>query len=147
MKIREIRTEIDISADPELVWSILTDLEKYREWNPFVVRSKGIARLGERIECHPRLPGSKRVHSFKPVVTMCDPPKVFAWRGHTLFPWLADGEHIFEIFPEGGAVRLVHRQNFSGLAIPLIWRFMAEKTRQGFILMNLALKERAEKAV
>ncbi len=34
-----LHTEIDIEAPPETVWRILTDLERYGEWNPFVVSS------------------------------------------------------------------------------------------------------------
>ncbi len=144
-KKREIHTEIYIAADPGLIWSIITDLEKYREWNPFILRSRGKAQVGQRLECRPRLPGSRRVHRFRPVVTRCVPPEVFAWKGHAILPGLADGEHIFELFRAGEGVRLVHRQNFWGLAVPLVWKAIAPKTAAGFELMNRALKERAEK--
>ncbi len=73
------------------------------------------------------------------------PKKTFAWTGHVLFPGLADGEHFFEISPrEGGGVLLVHRQEYWGLLIPLLWPFFHDRTRQGFERMNEALKKRAE---
>lgn len=145
-KKHEVFTEIFISAEPSIIWEVLTDLEKYSLWNPFIVRSKGVAKVGEVLECHPRLPGSKSVHTFRPVVTRSEPPKEFAWKGHTFFPGFADGEHIFELIPQNGGVRLIHRQDFWGFAMPVLYRFMAGKTAAGFDLMNRALKERAEKA-
>ena len=34
--MRQISTEIEINAPVETVWSILTDFDKYPDWNPFV---------------------------------------------------------------------------------------------------------------
>ena len=34
MKIEFTR---DIQASPEVVWSVITDFERYKEWNPFVI--------------------------------------------------------------------------------------------------------------
>lgn len=42
-------------------------------------------------------------------------------------------------------VRLVHRQIFKGLLVPILWPLMGAKTRSGFIRMNEALKEQSEK--
>ena len=35
--MREIHTEIDISAAAEQVWDVLADFETYAQWNPFIV--------------------------------------------------------------------------------------------------------------
>ena len=34
--MKEIKTEIIINSKPEKVWNILTNFEKYPEWNPFI---------------------------------------------------------------------------------------------------------------
>ena len=36
-----ISTEIDIAAPPNEVWAVLTDYERYPEWNPFMVKLSG----------------------------------------------------------------------------------------------------------
>jgi hypothetical protein len=60
-------------------------------------------------------------------------------------PGLFDGEHGFEIHPEGeGRVRLEQWERFSGFLVPLLWRRIAAPTRAGFVAMNEALKARAE---
>jgi hypothetical protein len=64
-----------------------------------------------------------------------------------VIPGLFDGEHILEINPiEGGkSVRFVQRENFSGLFLPFLSGMLRNDTAQGFVEMNKALKERAEK--
>lgn len=36
-----ISTEIDIAAPPNAVWAVLTDFDRYNEWNPFIVKLSG----------------------------------------------------------------------------------------------------------
>jgi hypothetical protein len=140
----EVYTDIQIQAPVDKVWNVLTDLKSYCKWNPFIVESIGKAELGERLTCRPRV-GKKRIATFHPRVTSLVPEKVFAWTGHFLVPGIADGVHIFELKPEGdNGVRLVHRQEFSGIFMPLIWRRVKKTAERGFILMNEALKKRVE---
>jgi hypothetical protein len=59
---------------------------------------------------------------------------------------LFDGEHIFEIKPSPeGKTRFIHRERFTGLLVPFVWRSLNTKTRRGFNEMNRALKRRAER--
>ena len=142
----EIYTEIDINASPGTVWRILTDLENYRTWNPFIRESRGQAVLGCTLTCRPEVIKG-RIQTFYPMVTKVVPEREFAWTGHVIAPWFAQGEHIFEIFPlsEGG-VHHVHRQVFRGLLGPVMGAgFLSRRTRDGFIRMNRALKMLAEK--
>ena len=34
-------TEIDVAAGPNAVWAVLTDYDRYPEWNPFLVKISG----------------------------------------------------------------------------------------------------------
>ncbi len=144
--MRQIFTEINIDATAAEVWAVLTDLAQYSSWNPFVVRAAGRVAVGETLECHPRLPGSRRTLSFRPVVTKVVEDRLFVWQGHALLSSLAGGEHIFEIEKlDESSVRLVHRQNFWGLIVPVFWPLVAKRTEKGFNMFNEALKERVEK--
>jgi hypothetical protein len=53
------------------------------------------------------------------------------------------GEHIFEIDMGENTVRFIQREQFRGLLVPLPWRSLETKTRQGFNEMNAALKKEA----
>ncbi len=47
MTNRVAKTEIEIQAPIAVVWSIMIDLKRYREWNPFIV---DVRHLPERLE-------------------------------------------------------------------------------------------------
>jgi hypothetical protein len=142
--MREVYTDIRINASLETVLDMVTDLPAYKTWNPFIVESIGKAALGERLTCRPRV-GKNRVATFHPKVTRLEKGKVFAWTGHVLMPGIADGVHIFELKnEEPGTVHLIHRQEFSGILIPLLWKRIEKTAKRGFTLMNEALKKRAE---
>jgi len=140
----ELRTEIDIAASPEDVWMILTDLPRYRDWNPFVVSSHGTVALGQRLTNRLQPPGG-RMRTFKPTVTIVDPPRTFEWLGHLGFPGIVDGRHRFELIATPTGTHLAQTEHFSGLLVRFIRRSLDEDTAAGFIAMNVALKARAER--
>mgnify|MGYP001828846700 FL=1 len=73
---RRIETEVDIAASPETVWEVLTDLDRYEEWNPFVTSSKGRVAVGETLRNRLEPPGG-RAMTFTPRVTVADERRVF----------------------------------------------------------------------
>jgi hypothetical protein len=141
-----LRTEIDIAAGADRVWDVLTDFPAFPRWNPFIRRIDGVlaprARLTVRIE-----PPGGRGMTFRPRVLRVEPGRYFSWRGRTLIPRLFDGEHFFELAPSDSVgVRFVHGEVFRGLLVPLLATTLRTTTRQGFELMNAALKARVEGA-
>jgi len=77
---REIATEIVIDAPARIVWDILVDFARYREWNPYIPSLAGTARTGERVRFVFRLvpgvpvPACARVLDFVP-------PRELRWGG------------------------------------------------------------------
>ena len=138
-----LKTEIKINASPERVWSILTDLEKYAEWNPFIKKAKGTVRAEQRLEVLISPPNGKEM-LFKPVVKSVIENSEFIWLGRFLFPGIFDGEHIFNLESLDGQTLLVQKENFRGILVPMMWNSLDTDTRAGFELMNKALKQRAE---
>ena len=138
-----LKTEIKINASPERVWSILTDLEKYAEWNPFIKKAKGTVQAEQRLEVLISPPNGKEM-VFKPVVKSVIENSEFIWLGRFLFPGIFDGEHIFNLESLDGQTLLVQKENFRGILVPMMWNSLDTDTRVGFELMNKALKQRAE---
>ena len=139
----QIKTEIIIDAPKEKVWNILTDLESYEKWNPFIVKSSGRITPGARIQ-NTMLNGDSNM-TFRPKVLTVKPNEYFDWLGSLWFKGLFDGNHYFKIEETGpGQVNLIHGENFSGILSAMILRKIGEDTRQNFIKMNQAIKALAE---
>lgn len=139
-----LHTEIEIDATPEEVWAVLTDLDRYPDWNPFITSASGVVAVGERLENHIEPPGG-RAATFKPTVTEVEECRVFEWLGRLVLPGLFDGRHRFESHPiDGGRTRLVHTEEFRGLLVRPLLRSFAGPTQAGFEAMNVALKDRVE---
>lgn len=143
--MKEIFTDIYIQASDIVVWNLVTGLESYKDWNPFIRESHGKPVLGCQLTCRPEVIKG-RIQTFHPTVTRVERNRVFAWTGSVGFSWLAEGEHIFEIEPiDENCVRLIHRQEFRGVLSPIMGAgLLSKRTRDGFIRMNEALKMKAE---
>jgi hypothetical protein len=139
----QLETQIDITAPPETVWGVLTDLEAYSDWNPFVVSAEGNVAVGERLTNRMQQPGGKAM-TLKPTVTAVEPGQKFEWLGHLGLPGIFDGRHSFELEATTTGTRLVHSEHFNGVLVRLMRKMVDGGTRQGFEAMNAALKTRAE---
>lgn len=138
-----LHTTIDIEAPPEVVWEILTDLDAYSDWNPFIVSAKGEPEVGEQLINQLEPPGGKAT-TFKPTVTVAEPNHILEWLGHLGPPHIFDGRHRFSLDPRPNGTRLTHGEHFTGFLVPFKRRSLDRQTRQGFEAMNTALKTRAE---
>lgn len=139
-------SEIVVAAPPERVWEVLVDLARYPEWNPFLVAASGEVREGARLEIRFRPPGGRAL-TMRPTVTRARAPEGLEWLGRLGLPGLFDGRHIFELHPAPGGTRLVQREEFRGVLVPLFARSLDRHTLEGFVAMNAALKARVEQAV
>lgn len=140
--LKELTTEIEINASPQRVWKILTEFDKYDQWNPFIHRIVGQAKEGSKIQIRIETPGGKN-RRYEPTVTRVEEGHELRWLGKS---FLLNGEHIFlieRLQPE--RVRFVHREIFDGLLTSLFGRRTDEDIRAGFEEMNKALKERVER--
>ncbi len=143
--MKELRTEIEIKASPEKVWEILTDLAKYPEWNPFLHHAVGSPTLGGKVDIT-FLQGSKDMTLHCKVVKAL-PHRLLAWKYHVIAPFLWNGVHSFTIDRLGDKlVRFIDVEVFSGLLIPAQANSIETTSRQDFMSMDKALKQRAEKA-
>ena len=140
-----LETHIDIDATPGEVWHVLTDLDGYREWNPFIVSAHGTVAVGEELENRLEPPGGRPM-TFRPKVTAVEPNRTFEWLGRLGVPRLFDGRHRFDLEPTPSGTLLRQSEHFSGLLVRLMKRSLDGSTLAGFDAMNRALKNRVETA-
>ena len=141
--MRTIETEITVAAPPGAVWGVLTDLAAYPEWNPFLVAATGRPEVGQRLEIRFAPPGRKPM-TMRPTVQEAEPERRLVWLGHLLVPGLFDGRHEFLLEPtDEGGTRVVQREEFRGVLVPLLGSKLFDQTERGFRAMNEALADRS----
>lgn len=139
----QLHTEIDIDAPPDVVWSVLTDLDAYAAWNPFITSAEGTAEVGRQLTNRMEPPGGKAV-TFRPRVTVVDPEQTFEWLGHLGFRGVFDGRHRFQLEATAAGTRLTQDEELTGALVRPMRGSLDSHTKAGFEAMNAALKTRAE---
>jgi hypothetical protein len=124
---------------------MLTDIDSYKEWNPFMDIKGKPQRPGDRLEVTIR--AGKRQMTFKPTVTEIEPGRRLAWVGRLLLPRVFDGAHQFRVESlDGGRSRFTQEETFRGVLVPFMPAVLRD-TSAGFVAMNIALRDRAESLV
>ncbi len=135
---------LEIDAPAAVVWQVITDLQAYEQWNPFVVSCRSTLTVGAPIAMRVRL-----------------------------FPWFAQAQHetVFDHVPgkrfcyglDGGALGAIisrrchelqalgpgstrYRSHFelSGWLAAVVGLLLGGRLRHGFDAMTSAVKRRAE---
>lgn len=145
--LKEVRTEIEIDASPEKVWKILTDFDKYDQWNPYIHKIIGEAKEGTKIKIHIETPGGKN-RKYEPTVTKVKQGSEIRWRGKSLIPGFLNGEHVFMIEQlQSERIRFTQLEVFEGLLSSFFGKSVDVDMKEGLEEMNSALKKRAERNV
>lgn len=139
---KHITTEIVIHAPADNVWSILVDIDKYPEWNPFIRKAVGNIEEGNTLEVTFQTKGDDPI-VFTPKIISYKEKAVLQWEGRLFLPGIFTGRHTFELVPvSADTTRLIQKEDFNGILVPF---FDYESTIAGFTSMNNELKKRAER--
>jgi hypothetical protein len=129
-----------IRADPDVIWSILTDAPAYATWENGVVRVEGRIGPGETIRV---VSEASPDRTFPVKVTEFDPPRSMTWSGGMPLG-LFRGVRTFRLRPqEDGATRFDVREEYSGPLLGMMWRSMPD-LGPSFSAFADGLKRRAE---
>jgi uncharacterized protein YndB with AHSA1/START domain len=131
---------VEIAAPPDVVWSVISDAERWHEWTPSV---KGIRRLDHG----PLRIGSRaivRQPRFPPAmwkVTAIEPGRSFTWKSGAPGMWVY-AQHSVEAAGPGARATLALR--FEGAAGRLLGR-LTRKINDRYLGFEAAgLKQRSE---
>ena len=138
------RTTFAVDAPAERVWEVLTDFDRYPEWNPSLPSIAGRPEAGSTVTLTLAMPGRPSA-KVKARLTEMVPGRRMVWDGNVGADWLFAGHREFLIDPEpDGGVRLTHVEDVSGLLFPLFRLFMGGAIQRHHDGLNSAVKERAE---
>lgn len=138
-----IESRIGVQAPPEVIWSLVHDLDAWADWNPTYPKASGVVRIGELLTLTQALPG--RAHrTLRPRVLEWVPNEQLHWRLSEL-AGLARTTGFVEIEKLADASCIVSSGELSeGFLAPFVVH--AKETRRGLRAMNEALKAAAEAA-
>jgi hypothetical protein len=138
---------VEIAAPIERVWQIMLDTARYGEWNPFVVRIEGEARMGGELMLHVRWPSGGGAKSPERI-TQLEPPAsgramlVYRFEGLLASIGAVSGDRVQSLEAVGDRTRYFTREEFRGW---LSWALPLAKVQAGFDAHAASLKSHAER--
>jgi hypothetical protein len=137
-------SRIDIDAPPALVWGVLTDLDRYSEWNTFCPKAESTLQPGSPIvmavqmNAHHRRTQREIVRAIEPGVKVC-------WGVTIGAEWIMTGSRWQILEPRGERRCHYHTwERFTGVLAPFIGAAFGGDVQRGFDQCAVDLKRRAE---
>lgn len=139
--MKSYQAEVTIDAGPDAVWSVLTDVAHYTEWDSGIDGVEGTVGPGARITVRSQAnPG----RAFPLTVTGLTPPREMVWSGGMPLG-LFSGVRRFTLSPRGaGRTHFLMREEYTGPLLGLIWRSMPD-LQPSFDQFARGLKSRVER--
>ena len=119
--MRRIATAVDIDAPADAIWRMLVDFDAYPDWNPFIRRLVGEAKVGAQARSHGAACGPQ-ADDLPADGAVAEPNRELRWLGRVLVPGIFDGEHAFVIEPQAKGCRLRHEGDVQRPARPGVRR-------------------------
>lgn len=97
---RHYRNAVAVEAPREAIWALLTQFDRYDEWNPYITEASGDATEGSSIDLA-FATGDGDAEKATAEVLISRPMRKLEWRTRQLVPGLLDREQIFRVIPRG----------------------------------------------
>ena len=108
-------SEITIAADPQAVWEVLTEIDRWPSWNADVksmsIEGPVVAGTEFRWKAGPG--------TITSTVTHVEPPRLIAWTGVTFG---IKAVHLYRLEPRGGDTIVRTEESYEGLVAGLFRR-------------------------
>lgn len=138
--------ETPIPARAGMVWSVLTDLESYPAWNPFIRRAEGVRREGARWRLEVSLNG-RASRTVRVEVIRWEPGRRLGWRGGVPVRRLLTVAHDARIAETPEGVHLVQAVTVTGLLAPALFPWLRARVQARLAAMNAAVRDEVARRV
>jgi hypothetical protein len=145
-KVKVIETSIVIHASADRVWMILTDLDNYADWNPFIVFARGHLVIGQMVQFRSAIDTTPLHRGM--VVDFNNDDHILAWSTYWITSKILKTVYYFTIEPiDSKTVRFIQRETLMGL-IPMAFQRSKLHSLQSYMVSkNKALKRLAENKI
>lgn len=139
----QVSTSVVIDASPEKVWSVLADIENWRNWTQFVASFEGDFRKEGQIKVIFNTPDGQV--PFDRTLVIFEENKVFCWEGDAMWPGSKD-HHVFHLEEiENGKTHFTQADGFHGIERTELVAEVEKQMEGLYALMNQELKNYVEK--
>ena len=135
---------VEVRAPAQVVWTVVTDLAHYPEWNPFVVACASDLAVGTPIEMRVRLVGGIAQRQRETILSH-EPGRRLCYGLPSAFLGALSSSrchHVESLGPE--RARYASRFSLQGALEPAVRALLGPSLRRGFAAMTDALVRRAE---
>lgn len=134
---------IDIEAPDHVVYDVITDLARYREWNPWILHAEGSVTPGNRVKVTLHMFGRDQVFDHRILAT--EKPHTFHWCDVGWFTAFAYGDRLRNIEAlTSERCRYRVELRIEGIAERLTQWIFGRQLREGLHAETQALKAWAE---
>ena len=139
------RTTFPVAAPASVVWGVLTDFERYGEWNPSLPSIRGEVRPGAEVALTLGMPG-RPSPKVKAHLGRVETDRCLTWDGNAGADWVFAGHREFVIEESEHGVRVTHIEDVRGALFPVFRLVMGSAIQRSHDAFNDALKSRCEAA-
>ena len=130
--------EIEIRAEPEVVWDVLADIDNWPSWNPDVKEARLMGGLRESsVFVWKAGPGT-----ITSTLEKVDRPREIGWRGKTMG---ISAVHVYKLEPHAEGTKVHTEESFDGLIVRLLKGPMRKSLQKGIDGGLAHLKAEAER--
>ena len=140
----EVTTSIEISATPDHVWAVLSDLASYPRWHPVFLSVTGQLAAGSTLTITTTHPTTGRTMTAKVNVRTAEPGTELRWASRLLGVTIS--KRTFRLSPAADGTLLVQTGTYRGIgggrgrAITNV----VGRIQDTFVAINEAIKQQAE---
>ncbi len=140
----ELRHEFEVDAPAAVVWEVITDLDRYGDWNPFVVEARSTLKPGDVIDMKVKLVGPPQKQ--QEVMLSFDEGRGFAYRMKPFPLGALSSRRSHEITPlDDGRCRYRSHFELRGWMMPLVRGLFGAAMTRGFDGMSAGIRDEAQR--
>ena len=139
-----IDEEIEVKAPAEVVWEVISDLPRYKEWNPFCLEASSTLKPGDPIRMKVNLTGKPQ--DVEEVIREVVPGRRFAYSMKPMMNTALTSLRSHDVASRGAAAAS-YRSHFelNGWMRHVVLALFKAKLENGFSAMTRAVGQRAER--
>jgi hypothetical protein len=135
---KSYRDAVVVDAPRGAIWALLTEFERYDEWNPYITSGTGAARPGGLTDL---VFSTDEDNVREAAMLIVRPQRKLEWETRVIGPGILDREQIFRVLPrDDGRWDVVQEVRLEGVLAPFT-DFDAD--RRGLVAMLEAISELA----